>query len=61
QEVFKDTYDFNFIEIQADPNEKELEDKILSVCYRLFPLIEVHHKRHNSPWRQNHKPSNTNT
>ena len=30
QEVFKDTYDFDFIKLQADPDEKELEDKILS-------------------------------
>ncbi len=29
QEVFKDTYDFDFIELHADPDEKELEDKIL--------------------------------
>ncbi len=30
QEVFKDTYDFDFIELHMDPAEKELEDKILS-------------------------------
>ena len=30
QEVFKDTYDFDFIELHADPDEKELEEKILS-------------------------------
>ncbi len=30
REVFKDTYDFKFIEFHADPDEKELEDKILS-------------------------------
>ena len=29
QEVFKDTYDFDFIELHIDPDEKELEDKIL--------------------------------
>jgi predicted nuclease of restriction endonuclease-like (RecB) superfamily len=29
QEVFKDSYDFDFIELHADPNEKEFEDKIL--------------------------------
>jgi predicted nuclease of restriction endonuclease-like (RecB) superfamily len=30
QEVFKDTYDFDFIELHSNPEEKELEDKILS-------------------------------
>jgi len=30
QEVFKDTYDFDFIELHTNPDEKELEDKILS-------------------------------
>jgi predicted nuclease of restriction endonuclease-like (RecB) superfamily len=30
QEVFKDTYDFDFIELHADRSEKELEDKILT-------------------------------
>jgi len=30
QEVFKNTYDFDFIEFHTDPDEKELEDKILS-------------------------------
>jgi len=30
QEVFKDTYDFDFIELHSDPDEKDLEDKILS-------------------------------
>jgi predicted nuclease of restriction endonuclease-like (RecB) superfamily len=29
-EVFKATYDFDFIELHADPDEKDLEDKILS-------------------------------
>jgi len=28
QEVFKDTYDFDFIKLRSNPNEKELEDKI---------------------------------
>jgi predicted nuclease of restriction endonuclease-like (RecB) superfamily len=30
QQVFKATYDFKFIEFRSDPDEKELEDKILS-------------------------------
>ncbi len=30
REVFKDTYDFEFIEFQPDSDEEELEDKILS-------------------------------
>ena len=30
QEVFKDTYDFDFIKLRSNPNEKELEDKILA-------------------------------
>jgi predicted nuclease of restriction endonuclease-like (RecB) superfamily len=30
QEAFKDTYDFDFIELHTDPDEKDLEDKILS-------------------------------
>ena len=30
QEVFKATYDFDFIELHTDPDEKDLEDKILS-------------------------------
>lgn len=30
QEVFKETYDFKFIELRSDTNEKELEDKILA-------------------------------
>jgi len=30
KEVFKDTYDFDFIELHADRSEKELEDKILA-------------------------------
>jgi predicted nuclease of restriction endonuclease-like (RecB) superfamily len=29
QEVFKETYDFKFIELRSEPNEKELEEKIL--------------------------------
>ncbi len=29
-EVFKNTYDFNFIEFHTDPDEKELQDKILA-------------------------------
>ena len=29
QEVFKDTYDFQFIELHSDQNEKDLENKIL--------------------------------
>ena len=29
QEVFKETYDFKFIEFHSEPNEKELEEKIL--------------------------------
>ena len=29
QEVFKETYDFKFIELRSDTNEKELEDKII--------------------------------
>jgi predicted nuclease of restriction endonuclease-like (RecB) superfamily len=29
QEVFKETYDFKFIELRSDPKEKELEEKIL--------------------------------
>ena len=30
QEVFKDTYDFDFIKLRSNPNEKELENKILA-------------------------------
>ena len=30
QEVFKDTYDFDFIKLRSNPNEKQLEDKILA-------------------------------
>jgi len=30
REVFKDTYDFDFIELHTGPHEKDLEDKILS-------------------------------
>ena len=29
QEVFKETYDLKFIELHSDPDEKELQDKIL--------------------------------
>ena len=30
QQVFKETYDFKFIELRPDPDEKELQDKILA-------------------------------
>jgi predicted nuclease of restriction endonuclease-like (RecB) superfamily len=30
QQVFKETYDFQFIELRSDPDEKELQDKILA-------------------------------